>query len=152
MERRTFITIIGGAAVWPLAARAEQRSGKVYRLGCLLISSREQVLRHINALENGLVNLGYRIGENVIIEYRFANGEVKRLPELAADLVDLGVDLIVAGSDPNTVAAMKATATIPIVMTNSVPGSSRAWRTPAGTSPGSHWIPEARFWASGLSC
>ena len=120
MRRREFIGLVGGAAAWPLAARAQQRSVKVFRLGCLLISSREQVLRHINAFEIALVSLGYRIGENVVIEYRFANGEIKRLPELAADLVNLGVDLIVAGSDPNTRAAMKATATIPIVMTNSV--------------------------------
>ena len=124
MKRREFIGIVGGAAVssclWPLAARAQQSAGRVHRVGCLLISSREQVLRHINAFENGLVSLGYRIGENIVIEYRFADGEMKRLPELAANLVDLGVDLIVAGSDPNTRAAMNATSTIPIVMTNSV--------------------------------
>ena len=66
-------------------------------------------------------SLGYRVGENVAIEYRFADGEMERLPALAADLVRLGVDIIVAtGLNPSAVAAMKATTTIPIVMTNSV--------------------------------
>jgi len=69
-------------------------------------------------LEDGLRSLGYRVGGNVAIEYRFANGELERLPALAADLVRLGVDVIVTGSNPNTVAAMKAITTIPIVMTN----------------------------------
>jgi putative ABC transport system substrate-binding protein len=72
----------------------------------------------------GLWSLGYRIGENVVIEYRFANGEMERLPALAADLVRLGVDIIVAIGNPNTVAAMKATTTIPIVMTGADPVST----------------------------
>jgi len=63
--------------------------------------------------------LGYRVGENVAVEYRFANGQMERSPSLAADLVRLGVDVIVSGSNPTTLAAMKATATIPIVMANS---------------------------------
>jgi putative ABC transport system substrate-binding protein len=121
MKRRDLITLLGSAAVvWPLATLAQQPSGKIHRIGCLLISSREQVLRQIAAFEDGLRDLGYRIGENVVVEYRFADGDMKRLPSLAADLVRLGVDIIVTGSDPNTVAAMKSTATIPIVMTNSV--------------------------------
>jgi putative ABC transport system substrate-binding protein len=66
-----------------------------------------------------LRSLGYRVGENVVIEYRFANGQLERLPALAADLVRLGVEVIVTGTEANTVAAMKATTTIPIVMTNS---------------------------------
>jgi ABC-type uncharacterized transport system substrate-binding protein len=84
-----------------------------------LIASREQQRHLIKAFEESLRSLGYRVGENVIIEYRLANGEMERLPALAADLVRLGVDVIVTGSNPNTVAAMKATTTIPIIMTNS---------------------------------
>ena len=84
------------------------------------LASREQTLPFIKAFEEGLRSLGYRVGENVVIEYRFANGEMERLPALAADLVRLGVDIIVTGFNPITVAAMKATTTIPIVMTNSV--------------------------------
>ena len=82
----------------------------------------------IKAFEEGLRSLGYRVGENVVIEYRFADGELERLPALAADLVRLGVDVIVTGFNPNTVAAMKATTTIPIVMTN----SSLKFSNPAG--------------------
>ncbi len=120
MKRREFITLLGGAAAtWPLAVRAQQPAGRVYRVGYLTIASREQQLHLIKAFEEGLRSLGYRVGENVIIEYRFANGEMERLPALAADLVRLGVDIVVTGANPNTVAAMKATTTIPIVMTNS---------------------------------
>ena len=83
--------------------------------------SREQALHVIKAFEEGLRSLGYRVGENVVIEYRFANGQMERLPALAADLVRLGVDIIiVAGVNPTTLAAMEATTTIPIVMTVSV--------------------------------
>ena len=121
MKRREFITLVGGAAAWPIAARAQQPAGRVYRVGHLSIPSREQALPFIKAFEEGLRSLGYRIGENVVIEYRFAGGEMDRLPPNAADVVRLGVDIIVAtGSNPNTVAAMKATTTIPIVMTSGV--------------------------------
>ena len=120
MKRRAFITLLGGAAtVWPLAVRAQQPAGRVYRVGYLTIASREQQLHLIKAFEEGLRSLGYRVGENVVIEYRFANGQMERLPALAADLVQLGVDVIVTGNNANTVAAMKATTTIPIVMTTS---------------------------------
>ncbi len=120
MKRREFILALGGAASVPLAARAQQPAGRVYRVGYLTIASREQQLHLIKAFEEGLRSLGYRVGENVVIEYRFADGELERLPALAADLVRLAVDVIVTGANPNTVAAMKATTTIPIVMTNSV--------------------------------
>ncbi len=119
MKRREFITLIGGAAAWPIAASAQQPAGRVYRVGYLTIASREQQLHLIKAFEEGVRSLGYRVGENVVIEYRFANGEMERLPALAADLVRLGVDIIVTGANLNTAAAMKATTTIPIVMTNS---------------------------------
>jgi putative ABC transport system substrate-binding protein len=121
MRRREFITLLGGAtATWPLAARAQQPAGRVYRVGYLGISPREQQLRSIKAFEEGLRSLGYRVGENVVIEYRFADGEMERLPALAADLVRLGVDIIIAGFNPITVAAMKATTTIPIVMISGI--------------------------------
>ena len=118
MKRRDFITLLGGTTTtWPLAARAQQPAGRVYRVGYLSIGSREQTLHFIKAFEEGLRSLGYRVGENVVIEYRFANGEMERLPANAADVVRLGVDIIVsAGTNPITVAAMKATTTIPIVM------------------------------------
>ena len=121
MQRREFIGLIGGAAAWPLAARAQQPAGRVYRIGYLSIGAREQTLYATKAFEEGLRSLGYRIGENVVIEYRFANAEIERLPALAADLVRIGVDIIIAaGGNPATDAAMKATTIIPIVMTTVV--------------------------------
>jgi putative ABC transport system substrate-binding protein len=120
MKRREFITLLGGAAAWPLSAHAQQPAGRVYPVGYLLIASREQTLHLTKAFEEGLRSLGYRVGENVVIEYRFADGQLERLPALAADLVRLDVNVIVTGGNPHTVAAMKATTTIPIVMTNSV--------------------------------
>src|SRR3954467_11222864 len=119
MQRRKFIVAIGGAATWPLAVTAQEPAGRIYRVGYLAFASREQQIHLSKGFEEGLRSLGYRIGENVVIEYRFANGKVERLPVLAADLVRLGVEVIVTGTQQNTVAAMKATTTIPIVMTNS---------------------------------
>src|SRR5258708_30863467 len=126
MQRREFITLFGGtAAMWPLAARAQQPAGRVYRVGHLSIPSREQALPFTKAFEEGLRSLGYRIGENVVIEYRFAGGEMDRLPANAAGVVPLGVDIIVATrTKPNTIAAMKATAIIPIVLTSGVDPAS----------------------------
>lgn len=120
MRRREFITLLGGAAAtWPLAAGAQQPAGRVYRVGYLAIASREQTLHNIRAFEEGLRSLGYRIGENAVIEYRFADGEMGRLAALAIELVGLGVDVIVSGNNVTTAAAVNATTTIPIVMANS---------------------------------
>jgi putative ABC transport system substrate-binding protein len=120
MKRREFITLLGGATAWPLAARAQQPAGRVYRVGYLGIAAREQTSLLTRALEEGLRSLGYRVGENVAIEYRFANGELERLPALATELVRLGLDVIVTVFNPSIVAATKATTTIPIVMISSV--------------------------------
>src|SRR5436305_2318542 len=120
MQRRKFIALCGGiAATWPLAATAQHRRERVYRVGYLAVASREQQSHLSKAFEDGLRSLGYRVGENVLIEYRFANGELEVLPALAAELVRLNVDVIVSGNPVNAVAAAKATTTIPIVMTNS---------------------------------
>src|SRR3954454_10325437 len=120
MQRREFITFFGCTAMTcPLAARAQHPAARVYRVGYLTVLTQEQPFH--KAFEEGLRSLGYRVGENVVIEYRFANGQMERLPALAADLVRLGVDvIIVAGVNSTTLAAMKATMTIPIVMTVSV--------------------------------
>ncbi len=141
MRRREFITLFGGAAAtWPLAAHAQQPAGRVYRIGYQSIASREQTLGFIRAFEDGLRSLGYRVGENVVIEYRFADGQMERLPALAADLVRLGVDIIVAtGINPSAVAAMKATTTIPIVMTRSRSGPHRACRQSGTPRRERHW-------------
>ncbi len=119
MRRREFITLFGGEATTSSLARAQQPSGRVYRVGYLALASREQSLHLIKAFEEGLRRLGYRVGENVVIDYSFADGHMERPLALAAHVVRLGVDVIVAGTNASTIAAMKATTTIPIVMTNS---------------------------------
>lgn len=117
MRRRDFIALLSGAAAtWPLEAHAQQSAGRIYRVGYLSVASRERSLRSAEAFEDGLRRLGYRVGENVTIEYRFANGEMERLPALAVELVRFRVDIIIAASNPSTVATMTATTTIPIVM------------------------------------
>ena len=120
MRRREFITLIGGVAALPLAAHAQQSAGRVYRIGYLSLASRETSRRFAETFEDGLRRLGYRVGENVTIEYRFANGEMERLPALAAELVRLGVDIIIAGSNPSAAATKTATTIIPIVMVSIV--------------------------------
>jgi len=121
MRRREFITLLGGvAATWSLGASAQQSAGRVFRVGYLTLASREQSLPVIRAFDGSLRNLGWRVGENVVIEYRFGDNEMERLPALAADLVRLGVDIILTTFNPITAAAMKETTTIPIVMINSI--------------------------------
>jgi ABC-type uncharacterized transport system substrate-binding protein len=115
MRRRDFITLLGGAAAaWPLAARA-QRSGKIDRIG-YLSTANPRSAPPFAPLEQRLRELGYIDGQNIVIEYRNAEGEVDRLPDLAHDLVRLNVDVIITATDPATRAAKRATTTIPIVM------------------------------------
>jgi putative ABC transport system substrate-binding protein len=117
MDRRAFLGALALAGALPREARA-QPAGRVYRVGYLGTSAREQQLHLIRAFEEGLRDRGYRVGENVVIEYRFAQARLERLPELAADLVRLKVDVIVTGVNSNTIAVKQATTIIPIVMAN----------------------------------
>src|SRR5215831_5899471 len=111
MIRRDFITLLGGAAAaWPLAARAQQQPGKVYRLGVLA-----DVTPALSGLFYGLRDLGYVEGQNLIIELRSSDGRAERWSELAAELVGLRVDAIVVSTTPAALAAKKATGTIPII-------------------------------------
>jgi ABC-type uncharacterized transport system substrate-binding protein len=115
MKRREFITLLGGAAVaWPLAGRA-QPSGKVYRIGFLGVFSYAEYRRQVDGLRTGLRQLGYEEGKNIVIHYRWAEGRYDRLPELAAELVNLHVDVLVTHSTPGAQAAKQATSTVPIV-------------------------------------
>jgi putative tryptophan/tyrosine transport system substrate-binding protein len=93
-----------------------QQPGKVPRIGFLAGPSSSFFLPRLNAFRDGLHDLGYFEGKNIVIEYRYAEGKLDRLPDLAAELVRLKVDLIVAASTPGVLAAKKATNTIPIVM------------------------------------
>ena len=116
MHRRTFVCGLAlGTVSAPLVAEAQQ-AAKVYRIGLLAAPDRTQQETRLGALRAGLRELGYVEGKNIVIESRWAEGKYDRVPDLAAELVRLKVDVIVTGGTPATQAAMKATTTIPIVM------------------------------------
>jgi putative ABC transport system substrate-binding protein len=118
MRRREFITLLGGATAWPLAVRAQQ-AGKVWRIGFLGLASPSSWASQVEALRTGLRALGYVEGHNTVVEFRWAEEKYDRLPTLAAELVRLEVDVLVTHSTPGTLAAKRATTTIPIVMVHS---------------------------------
>ena len=118
MRRRELIALLGGAAAWPLAARAQQM-GKVPRIGYLGSSSPSLEPHFVEAFRQKLRELGHIEGENIAIEYRWAEGQDRRLPELATELVRLQPNVIVTAGTPGALAAMQATKTIPIVMASS---------------------------------
>jgi putative ABC transport system substrate-binding protein len=118
MQRRAFIAFLGGASMaWPLAANA-QPPDRVRRIGLLqgLAASDQDWQRRLSAFRQGLAQLGWVEGRNIILDLRYADGNPERLPALAADLVAAQVELIVTNAAQPIDAARKATGTIPIVM------------------------------------
>src|SRR5262249_33860170 len=114
MKRRDFIPLLGAAAAWPLGARAQER---MRHIGVLSPASPAAATRNIEALRAGLRDLGYVEDRNVTLALRFAGGVPARFPELAAELVALKPDVILAGSIGGILAARNATRTIPLIMT-----------------------------------
>jgi putative tryptophan/tyrosine transport system substrate-binding protein len=116
MRRRDFITLLGGAAAWPLAARAQQAE-RVRRIGLLMASAddREGQAR-VTPLKEGLKELGWTDGRNIQIETRFGGGDAGRIRAHAAELVALAPDVLVGHATPGTRALRQATSSIPIVM------------------------------------
>ena len=113
LRRRQFITLLGGAASWPLAARAQQQAMPV--VGYLSVGSPESDASRLTGLRRGLNQTGYVEGRSLVIEYRWAGNQADRLPELAADLVQLRVAVIAAAGLLPARAAKAATTSIPIV-------------------------------------
>jgi len=113
MQRRRFIYVVGGVATWPLVARAQKPPAPV--VGFLGTATSDQYTARLRAFRQGLNESGYVEGQNVLIEYRWAQDDNSRLPSLAAELVDRRVAAIVAAGSPAALAAKAATATIPIV-------------------------------------
>jgi putative tryptophan/tyrosine transport system substrate-binding protein len=145
MRRREFLGVLGGAAAaWPLAARAQPAPGQPL-IGVLSPLSAAMAARNMEALRQGLHDLGYVEGRNITIEFRYAEGHLGRLPALAAELAALKPALIIAGSAPAVVAAGKVTRTIPIVMASAQDpvalGLAASMARPGGNVTG--------FWAEG---
>jgi putative ABC transport system substrate-binding protein len=121
VKRRDFITLLGGAATWPLAARA-QESERVRRVGVLMNTTPDEPesQARITALAQGLQEAGWSVGRNLRIDTRWSSGNRARLRKEAADLVALGPDVIVAGVGPTTLALQQVSHTVPIVMAQAV--------------------------------
>jgi putative ABC transport system substrate-binding protein len=117
VSRREFIALLGGAAAWPLAARAQQ-GAKVARIGYLVTGSlaSPEARAMVDAFRQGLREHGYVEGQSIVIEYRSADGRIEHFPQLANELASLNLDLILAPNTPAARAVQRATRTIPIVV------------------------------------
>ena len=116
MGRRTFIGTVAGCLIFAQSVATAQPSAKRFVIGVLVLPSREVALPLYKVFEEGLRELGYVEGRNVVFERRYAGGSFDKLAELAAELVGLRVDLIVVTSNPEIAAVKRATSTLPVVM------------------------------------
>jgi putative ABC transport system substrate-binding protein len=112
------MTLLGGMAAWPFAAQAQQLP-KVARIGYLGSRAASGMSAYVEAFRAGLRDLGYVEGKNIVIEFRWADGNYDRLPALAAELVHMKLDVLLADTLPSALAAKQATTMIPIVMASS---------------------------------
>jgi putative ABC transport system substrate-binding protein len=152
MKRREFIVVIAGALAWSARVLAQQPTQKVSRIGVLTGVSAESPT--LKAFQQGLRELGWIEGQNILVEYRFAEGQVERLPALAAELVRLKVDVIAAGPTPPALAARSATGTIPIVMLGAADpvelGLVASLAQPGGNVTGLAWSVDLEIIGKGL--
>lgn len=140
MRRREFMTLLGGAATWPLAARAQQPTG-MRLIGILFGTSAQaaQARGLLNAISQGLKERGWIEGQNFTFDYRFANGKEEELPKLAAELVQSRLDAILTDGTPATAAAKNVSRTVPIVAVTNDPvgsGFARSLNQPGGNVTG----------------
>ena len=146
MKRREFIALLGGAAAaWPLAAGA-QTSPKIPRIGYIAGAGSSVGDHIVAAFRQGLTQLGHVEGRTIALEVRWAEGRTEGVPELVAELVDLKMDVLVAGSSVVALAAQKATRTIPIVMVAADPvglGLVASLARPGGNVTGLSYFNEA---------
>jgi putative tryptophan/tyrosine transport system substrate-binding protein len=129
MRRRDFITLLGGAAAtWPLAARAQQ-TGKMRRIGVLMsaVESDPRGLEYITAFAQGLAELGWTVGRNVRIEYRWGAGDLDRFRSYAAELVALSPDVVLASAGSIVSAFQQASRTVPIVFVTTIDPVGGGW-------------------------
>src|SRR5262245_46156985 len=117
MRRREFITLLGGAAAWPLAASAQQPGDRVRRIGVSTAGDENdpEGKRRLSAFTQALADLGWTDGRNVRMDHRLHGGDINRIRALAQELVGLQPDIILTTSTPAAVALQRATRTIPIV-------------------------------------
>jgi putative ABC transport system substrate-binding protein len=117
MRRRDFIALFGsGVAGWPLAARAQQSAGRIPRIGFLGAATAAGSAKSVVELQSGLRELGYVEGQNIAIEFRWAEERYEKLPQLVRELIAARVELLVTHGTPGTRAAKQVTSTIPVVM------------------------------------
>jgi hypothetical protein len=114
--RRAFITLLGGAAAWPFAARAQQAASSVRQVRVGLIATAPLTPAMLNAFRDGMREHGYTEGQNLSIAVRWPQGSFDQDPSVVTELINSNVDVIVAWASPTVIAVRRATSTIPIVM------------------------------------
>jgi len=144
MDRRAFITMVGGSVLAAQLPDHTQQTAKVPLIGFLGLASASSSARQLESFRAGLRDLGYRESQNVVIDYRWADGEYERLSDLANELVRLRVDILVTHGTPGALAAKRATATIPIVVATSADaialGLVESLARPGGNVTGSTFL------------